>query len=505
MPPAAIWRNWHETVTQQVRRFEVLRNPDDSQSSIAGYNQTTRRVQGLLREARDAGIRLRAVGGAWSFSPIAATDGILLATQHLNYSFQLTQGDVVREYPSGDLPVLLQAGISIADVNTFLADLDRALPTSGASNGQTIAGALGTGTHGSAIDVGAIPECVVAIHLATSPDGPTIWLERPGHRVFADETIENTFKSAKVEASTDDLFNAALVSFGCFGVVLGVVVEPVPAYFLHAFRQPAVLDTAMWTAIENMDFEAVTLPDLPGKRRRPRHFEVLSNPLDGDKTWITAMYKVKEFPPGAKPFGWGGFTKGDSALDVIGTITNGWDGFAPLGAKLFTQTYRPYENIAGRPGEIFRDTSTRGRSASSAMGVPLSHARQAFEQACDIVRRNKAPAFVDMRFVKATDATLGFTMHQPFTAIVEIDGAYSNGTLSAQREMWAWLMERTERNEFPHTFHWGKMNDLNAESVRKCYGAGRVQQWIDARRFLVPPEMRPVFSNATSDRLGLST
>jgi hypothetical protein len=496
-----IWRNWHETVSQTVRRFEVLRNPDESKSTLAGYNATTRRIQELILEAAEQDTSLRAVGGAWSFTPIAATEGILLATQRLNYRFALAPSQLRQNYTPDTMPVLLQCGISVADINKYLAGRGQAVPTSGASNGQTIAGALATGTHGAAIDVGAIPDYVVAIHLACVPDGKTLWLERQSHPVLTDDTI------TRLEAEPlrdDDVFDAALVSFGCFGVVLGVVIEPVKLYYLHAWRQPIVLDDAVWTAIESMDFSNVDLPGPAGSgvdRRRPYHLELLVNVLDGGRTTITVMYRAPDRPPGAgsaRPDG--GFGKGDSALDAIGVITDGWDGIAPLAAKLFTLAYKPYENVAGTPAEVFRDTSTRGRSASSAMGVPLDRARRVVDIAADAVRRTQAPAFVSVRFVKATRATLGFTFHQPATAIVEVDGAHSNRTLEAQRLVW----RAVETQGIPHAFHWGKMNDLDAATVRRAFGQDRVNRWIAARQRLIPLELRRVFANGFSDQLDLS-
>src|SRR5215207_8413356 len=228
-----IWQNWHETVSQPVQRFEVLRNADEAHSTVDGYRATNAGIQRLIREALEKDISIRAVGGGWSFTRIAATDGIMLATQRLNYRFALKQADLQPQYAPGRLPVLLQCGISVADVNKYLASRNQAVPTSGASNGQTIAGALSTGTHGGAIQFGAIPEYVVAIHLATAPEGRTVWLERKSRPVLKDDLI------AKLGADPlrdDAIFNAALVSFGCFGIILGVVIEPTTPYFLHGSR-----------------------------------------------------------------------------------------------------------------------------------------------------------------------------------------------------------------------------------------------------------------------------
>ncbi len=498
---AAIWRNWHETVTRPVRRFEVLSNPDETRSTIPGYKATARRIQELILEADEGDVRLRAVGGGWSFTNVAATDGIGLGTQRLNYRFGLGPADLVKSYPPDQLPVLLQGGISVASVNRFLAGRNQALPTSGASNGQTIAGAIATGTHGAAIDVGAMQDCVVAIHLATRPDGKTLWLERQ-----SDPILSPAARAAlDVELVDDDaVFEAALVSMGCFGVVLGVVIEPVPIFWLHGWRQPIALTQAHWDAIHAMDFTSVSLPGddrgPSGAKRRPHHVELLCNVLDGEKTFTQLLYREPARPPGSKPVSLdGGVGKGDSALDVIGVVTDALSPAAKLAAKLLSAAYQTYENVAGTPGEVFKDTSTRGRGASSAMGIPVTEARRGFDLAVAAVKAEEAPALVSMRFVKQSRATLAFTSHDPVTCILEVDGAHSARTLAAQQRTWLGVAQA----KIPHTFHWGKRNELDAASVRACYGA-RVDAWLTARRRLLDAEGRRIFSNEFSDHLNLS-
>ena len=493
---ATIWRNWHETVTQTVREYVSVRNSNESASTIGAYNETGRALQGFIRRAIDEDTSLRAVGGGWSFTSVAAADGIMLATQRLNYRFGIGAQSLARPYAPDRMPVFLQAGISIADVNKYLARRGQALPTSGASNGQTMAGALATGTHGAAIDVGAVPDYVVAMHLATAPDGPTVWLERKRYRVLKDTAIAHF--DAKLE-DDEDIFDAALVSFGSFGLVLGVLIEPVPLYWLHAWRQPIVLDDSLWDAITAGTFDNMALPGANG--RRPYHLELILNPNDPAKVMATVMYHEATRPPNSKrPTLSGGFGKGDSALDFIGRVTDKYGKSTATIAKLFDKAYAPYTNIAGTPGETFSDTSTRGRSASSAMGVPLDRAREAFETAADIVRRNQAPAIVGMRFVKATRAILGFTHHQLVTCVLEVDGAFSNRTRQAHQEVWHALIQAN----IPHTFHWGKMHNLDAQRVRDRYGAARVDKWVNARQALLTAEQRRAFATSFTDQLNLS-
>ena len=54
----------------------------------------------------------------------------------------------------------------------------------GASNGQTIVGAMSTGAHGSSFDVGAVQDYIIGMHLIVGPNRH-IWLERKSAPVVA--------------------------------------------------------------------------------------------------------------------------------------------------------------------------------------------------------------------------------------------------------------------------------------------------------------------------------
>jgi len=60
---------------------------------------------------------VRALGGGWSFSPVAATDGIIINTKPLNYGFTLAQS--AHPQYRGDPASLFfaQCGMSISELN----------------------------------------------------------------------------------------------------------------------------------------------------------------------------------------------------------------------------------------------------------------------------------------------------------------------------------------------------------------------------------------------------
>src|SRR5205085_12100877 len=114
-----------------------------------------------------------AVGASWSLSGAAASHGRLIDTLALNWALPADATSVVNAY-RGDPAVLmyLQCGVSVREANGILFDqpTQLALKTSGASNGQTMAGAVATGTHGSRFRFGGMQDYVVGMHLITGPD-----------------------------------------------------------------------------------------------------------------------------------------------------------------------------------------------------------------------------------------------------------------------------------------------------------------------------------------------
>ncbi|HET9040861.1 MAG TPA: FAD-binding protein [Gemmatimonadales bacterium] len=491
------WQNWHQTVDQSLERWLVVSNADPHQSTIPGYNATTRVLQDLMGQARDKDLSIRAHGGTWSFSPIAATEGILLNTQPLNYRFRMGAEQFHPANAGGAALIFAQCGMAIVELNRYLAPLGLALQTCGASNGQTIAGAISTGTHGAALRFGAMQDYVRALHLIVSPE-ESVWLEPASRPAVRDELAG--FVNARL-IRDDELFYAALVSFGSFGLIHGVLLEAAPMYYLQSWRETRALDDTLWRAIASLDFSALTLQGAAG--RQPDHFQVLINPFDQSRQGIvTAMYRVPSRPPGSTPPKTGSeWTQGDSAFEAVGLITDLLPDASALLASLIDKLTRTtVANVCGEPGQMFRDTTTRGKTAGAAVGVPLDRTRDAIEVARTEIGRTRAPALLAIRLVRSTKATLGFTSFEPATAVIDIDCPQSN----RQRDLLHGLWPALEQAGIPFRFHWGKLHEIDRDRLRRMYG-DRVDRWLSARRTLLPtPELRRLFANAYTDRAGLS-
>jgi hypothetical protein len=492
------WINRHENVTTHLAQLINLRNPltAGNQATLEAYNAMTAALQDLIRQALEANVRLRTAGAGWSLSEVAVTDGWLLNTQPLDFTFRLGAQMLVDGAQAQAANLLFaQCGMGIAQLSALLRQSGQSLRTSGASNGQTLAGATATGTHGAALAVGAVHDIIRGLHLIPEA-GRSLWLE-PASRPL----LTPAFAAALgAELLRDDaLFEAARVSFGSFGIIHGLLIEVEPLFLLEAYRRRLPLDEPLWQAIGALDF---SLPTLPHPGEFPYHFQVVLNPHDiADGVYVTIMYK-RPYRDDYQPprVGTGRFGPGDDAPTFIGLITDTEPATIPLlTQQILATAYRPYEKQEGTLAEIFSNTDLQGRLASAAVGVSLGQARQALEVVLDEhARSGPAAIVVALRYVHGSSATLAFTRF-PTTCVVEIDGVQSVRT----NQFYARLWDRLDREGILYTFHWGKQNNLDATRVRQRYGP-RVEQWLTARRNLLGVAERRLFSNAFLERLGLA-
>ena len=502
----ASWTNRHENFKQKIKgRINVYNsnvNDPGRRLGIADLGATTSAIQGLIGDAAATGEQLRAIGGGWSFSRVPATGGRVLNTKNLNSVFSLSERRISEAYSgTKDGLFLVQCGTGIAELNKYLETRKgRALKTTGASNGQTIAGALSTGTHGSAFDFGAITEYVVALHLIVGPDRH-VWLERASYPVIADSLPDEL----GAELIRDDkLFNAALVSFGSFGVIHAVVIETEEIFLLEKDRRRLPYDDALKALITTLDFSDYPLLPRPGER--PYHFQIVANPFDLDSgVFAKTIYKDLPYPAGRQPDYSiaAGHGPGDDLPSFLAAIT---DEAPALTEKLITALlktrFKPFKekDRLGTIGETFGYTSTKGKVFGSTFGVDLKDAARALDLLVGLQEsEGPAPLVFAQRFVKKSSALLGFTKYET-TCVIDMDGVFSKRASSFLNAALAAFV----RAKIPHTQHWGKINNMTADSVRGMYGRDRIDQWIAARHQLLDESARRIFSNPFLDRLRMS-
>ncbi|HEY4326635.1 MAG TPA: FAD-binding protein [Mucilaginibacter sp.] len=489
------WENRHETFVEDIIDLYELGN-DDTLDALDGYNDATKGYQALIAEAISSQTPMRALGAGWSWMKIATVNnGIMLDTKPLNTLFNITENSISPLY-QGDHAQLLfaQSGNGIWELSAYLEPRNQSLKTSGASNGQTIAGVLGTGTHGSAFDFGATTEFVKGLHIIVGPNRH-IWLERASVPVVSAAFIQN-LQTELVQ--DDDLFNAALVSFGSFGIIHGVMIETEAEFLLEAYMRRMPYDDSLKAIMQTLDF---TNSALPYGSERPFHFAVVLNPYDIDNgALVTSMYK-RPYQPDYQPpsNNAAGIGPGDDAATIIGTLT---EAFPDLNALVVNEVLKtsliPYEKQFGTYSQIFRNTTLHGKLLSAAVGFDIANAPRVADLMLNI--NNTIGPFTGIfafRFVKQSTATLGFT-HFEYTCVMELDAPYADATYNFYTNVWAKL----EEEQIPFTFHWGKVNELNPVRLSNMYGDG-IDSWIAARNKLLDADTIKIFNNPILQQWGL--
>ena len=497
------WEGRHQSYTQMIEGYYNF-SPAPPGDALEEYNRVTKELQDIIAEAVQTGKTLRAVGASWSLSKVGVTEHRLINTKNLNLALPLDEASISPAY-AGDRAKLrfMEAGAEIGRINQSLFDQGLSLKASGSNNGQTLAGAVSTGTHGSAFKFGSTPDFVVGIHLITGPS-TQVYLQRASYPV-----VERGFAAALgAELRNDDtLFNAALVSFGSFGIIHGMLIETRPLFLLHAYRSFRKFDAGLKQAISTLNFSGLNLPKPAADLY---HFQVYFNPNEGTPPDDAAVLLMFEAPwtAGYQPPAWDDAEPGPGAsgLEIIAaliaSIPGPLTGLArPALSAQIRAHLRPFE-VIGTFKDLFRNEKAEGKLFVSDIGIPLSRSLEALSIAFKTYKDfgTLLPMDCMMRFVKGTKALLGYTKFDP-TCTLEIDAPNTKVMREYADAVWTGL----EQAGIPFTMHWGKFNwFLTPDRVRSMYG-DNVQKWIASREALLSPEVRSVFTNDFLRSVGLAT
>ena len=501
----------HQSFRQRIEgehNFRVYRS--GSRDRLKAYNGITKELQEIIGRSVKARKSLRARGSGWSLSTVAAAKDQLINTKALRIAFTLPKSLISPNYGSDHSKLrFIECGNSIDAINRLLFQDRLSLKASGSNNGQTLAGALSTGTHGSAFQFGAISEFVVGLHLIVGTKRQ-VYLQRATYPVVK-RGFANKLGAEFIQ--DDSLFNAALVSFGSFGIIHGIMIEARELFLLHSHRFYHKFNRGLRYAISSLNFTDLGLPSSvpPLATTKPYHFEVIFNPNEGTppKEGIVTFMLENPWSEPYVPPEWddGAAGPGSSALDVMGALID-------LIPKPIDQLLKPIFNGQVRDyfepveqkaiiRDLFRGEKTIGKTLSAGMGVPLSHALEGLNVVLQTYKNFETvlPVLIVVRFVKGTQALLGFTKFST-TCILEIDGINNRKTQQLLRLVWRDLANAG----IPFTLHWGKFNSyLTASRVRQMYGDA-VPQWISSRETLLDsPEVRDVFTNQFVQRIGLAS
>lgn len=238
---AETWRNWSGSVTCTPARIATPASEAE--------------VSTLVAEAGRAVRGVRVAGTGHSFTPLCATDGTLLSLDGMR--------GLITADPEARTATF-QAGTKIAQMGAPLLDAGLAMENMGDIDYQALAGAVGTGTHGTGQTLGNISTQVVGLRFVLA----------------SGDALDCS------AAREPALFEAARVSFGALGVITRVTLRVLPAYRLHE---------RTWVA----GF-AECMEQMPALIRDNRHFEFFWLPQD-DVCAMKTLNPTTEERPGDAP------------------------------------------------------------------------------------------------------------------------------------------------------------------------------------------------------------
>lgn len=515
--PLAEWENRHQSFKQSLRAGASykLHNPD-LPKLWDRYMATVGNFQWLIGQAVDNGYPLRALGRGWSFSKVGVCDGGIVDTMALTLSFNMTPALTHPDYLGhGDVHDLFmaQCGLGIELLDRKLEEESspkRCICASGAANGQSIVGAASTNTHGAAYRYGAVHDQIIGLHLVTGRD-KHVWVERASCPVVSDAFMQ--LLGAEL-VRDDDLFDSAVVGFGSFGFVAGVMLQVQPIMLLEEYKRKNIpYNAATRHALNTLDLESIK-DHMPGPFNtsgyEPYHFEVGFNPHQFGEDdperglFMRVMYRTayrEDYPRmQARP----GFGYGDNTFEVLQQVLDGLGhrgerGIPLLVNELYPMAYEEGDARVGTMGEHFNSTRVRGNAASLAIGVDVANTSRTIDTVIALNKERPFAGVTAIRFVKGTKAKLGFTRF-PITCVLELDGFDSKGT-GAFYEL---MLERLEHAGITYTLHWGKINHMmNADRLRNMYPQASIDTWVRARTRLLEPAVMNVFTNEFMRNCGL--
>ncbi|MES2444669.1 MAG: FAD-binding protein [Pseudomonadota bacterium] len=490
------WTNWHHTVTQSIAGIYDIYNPAANVVSFDALKATAGVIQLAIGKARAEGKRVRALGSGWSLSRAPTTDGVMLNMSNLNWRMRLNattlHPSITAEQAAGLF--LVQGGSNTSEVNKYLESHGRSLRTSGAANGQAFAGAASTNTHGSALNFGGIMDHIHGIHLVTGKN--SWWLERKSRPIMAagfPAAIGATLKHDE----GDDLFNAALVSFGAMGVIHAVAIETAPRFLLVAENR--IFDPItpeLREVMRTLDFAAHPTLFPKGK---PYFLQVVVNPHGTHPAaYVTTMYQQPcpaDYQPHYEVSG--GIKPGYDLLSVLGPVIDKFPQLTPLAAGLAAKELMNTGSLTGTWGEIFNYKSPQTKVNSGSICVPLEHGLAALDTLLALMKSDgPVPLVFACRYVRKSPALLAFTRWD-MNCVINMDGVFNKSSTA----FLARVTDAIEAKGIPFTQHWGKTFHYTADRL-KVYD--KLDLWKQARKTLMPDQGdRDAFVSPWMEPLGL--
>lgn len=487
----ARWRNFGGNLRDRpVQAFAPAR--EAARTTPEAY------ARAVLAYAAPRGLRVRACGARWSFSPVAYEAHVLADLRPFDRVDAPLMAHEVE--PGVDPTRLLSAepGATLAALAAEAEARGRSLPTTNGRGGPTIAGAIGTGSHGSAVTRPPLGDAVRALGLVVSPER-AIWLEAASEPTLRAEAVA---ARGYTLVRDDALLAAAQVHLGCFGLITRVVVTLDDAFdLIHRWDDVAV-DARCSEFVRSLDPAPLGL----AAQAPLYHANLVINPhRPGRGRLSTARAAPAISPPSTAPRPSRGPAVPPSPVlgFALGQLVERTPSWAPaVMDRLLVGATQPAAR-RGRLGTLFPAKVPRGyRTLSWELAVARADGPAVLSHVLDAIARRPDgyvyPGFVAVRWLVGSRAPLAFTSF-PETTTLELP---TLGGVPGTEGFLAHLHASLEAAGVRFFEHPGQHNHLTPARLAMGYGA-RLDAWRAARARLLGASA-PTFESAWTDAIGLT-
>ena len=441
----------------------------------------------IVAETGARRLSVKAVGSGHAWSDVALTDGVMVLPDNLRSVLPLEREILKPSAPS--LLFRVESGITIRQLNEALAAAGLGLINMGGYDGQTIAGATSTGTHGSGIEFG--PLCDVIESLEIIPADGRLYRIEPANGITDPAAFARRHPDVQL-LQDDKTFYSVIVGIGCMGVITSVILRVTEKYWLTERRW-----TSPWPEVR----AALAKGDVI---REHRHYEVLLNPhpLDGVNLSLITTRDPAVPPIRESPFLERNFLVALGSLLPPGVLEPEPDK-APqqlnLALKLLVR--EPYTRVSYEVLNIGAPNNIQAVSAELAFPMAGNRYLDAIDRFLQLAEIQRATGDrchsspVSLRFVKASKAYLAPQSGRD-TCMLEI--IFGKGTKGANEMIYFY---ETELYKYGARPHWGQLNYVTGghRVLRKMYP--RYGSWLETyKRF----NTNHLFDSAFAKRVGIA-
>ncbi|MFT5203730.1 MAG: hypothetical protein ACI9C1_003132, partial [Candidatus Aldehydirespiratoraceae bacterium] len=199
----AHWSNFAKNLTASPARIERPHSYDELADAV--------------RDAVELGYRVKPVGGSFSWSEGAVTDGVMIDMSNLDRPIEVRQADSDRP-----ATVTVEAGMTVHDMTVYAEKHGFTFATTTVIPWVQMGGAVANGCHGTGRDVSTLSDLVTSMDV-----------------VGADGTLTT------YERDDGNTWRALIVGLGGLGIIYSLTVECIPLYNVHAVDTVMNMPTAV--------------------------------------------------------------------------------------------------------------------------------------------------------------------------------------------------------------------------------------------------------------------